>query len=196
MPDPHTILLMTQDAALEEIARSRLRSLRKARGWSLDDLASRSHIGASTLSRLETGNRRIALDHLVVLARVFDTTVDELVSREREEDVIIHPRRDKVGGSTFWRLTGPDDPSGRTVVKMRLPERRRLPEPRVHAGRDWFYVLAGTVRLRLGARELLVYSGQAASFETTTPHTMGGHGGPAEIMSIFDLHGEGAHLAT
>ena len=70
----------------------------------------------------------------------------------------------------------------------------RLPEPRVHPGRDWFYVLDGTVRLRLGDREILVEAGQAASFDTMTPHSMVGHGGGAEVLTILDHHGERAHL--
>ena len=57
-----------------------------------------------------------------------------------------------------------------------------------------FYVLSGTARLVLGAREILVETGQAAEFATMTPHWIGIHGGPVEILSIFDLHGEKAHL--
>lgn len=184
---------MTQETSLEDVARRRLRTLRKARGWSLDELGRRAHIGPSTLSRLESGQRRIAIDHLVTLARALGTTVEELVAEE-EDDVVIRPRRDEAGGSTFWLLTRPDDPSGRVVAKMRIPAHERLPEARVHPGRDWFYVLDGTVRLRLGRRDVLVTAGNAASFDTMTPHSMGGHGGPAEILSILDHHGERAHL--
>ena len=36
--------------------------------------------------------------------------------------------------------------------------------------------------------------GQAAEFDTMTPHRMLGHGAPAEILTIFDRHGEDAHL--
>jgi transcriptional regulator with XRE-family HTH domain len=185
---------MTQESPLESAARRRLRALRQARGWSLDELSRHANIGASTLSRLETGHRRMAIDHLVTLARVLDTTVDELLIADDDEDVVIRPRRDSAGRSTYWLLTRPDDPSGRVVAKLRIPADEELPEPRVHPGRDWFYVLEGTVRLRLGSREVLVTSGQAASFDTMTPHTMGGHGGPAEILSILDHHGERAHL--
>jgi uncharacterized cupin superfamily protein len=64
----------------------------------------------------------------------------------------------------------------------------------VHPGRDWFYVLAGTVRLVLGGREHLVTAGEAAEFDTMTPHVIVGHGGAAEILTIFDRHGERAHL--
>lgn len=187
---------------MEDTARRRLRSLRLARGWTIDELARRAHVGASTISRIETGHRRLALDHLVTLARALDTSVDELlVDDEAEGDVVIRPTRDRAHGATYWLLTRRDDPAGRIVAKMRLPAVTRSgaqpaarPEGRVHPGREWFYVLDGTVRLLLGERELLVETGQAAEFDTMTPHWMGGHGSPAEILTIFDRHGERAHL--
>jgi transcriptional regulator with XRE-family HTH domain len=166
-----------------------------ARGWSIDELARRSHISASTISRIETGHRRIALDQLVTLARALNTTIDELLAdNESGADVVIRPMRDAAQGATYWMLTRPDDRSERIVAKMRVPASKRPPQPRVHMGRDWFYVLHGTVRLLLGEREHLVEVGQAAEFDTMTPHWILGYGGPAEIITIFDRHGERAHL--
>lgn len=185
---------MTQESSREQTARRRLRTLRQARGWTIEELARRSNIGPSTISRLETGQRRLAVDHLVVMARALDTTVDELLIDDEDEDVVIRPARDEANGNVFWLLTRRDDPSGRVVAKMRTAPRKRLPEPRVHPGRDWFYVLEGTVRLRLGERDVLVEAGQAASFDTMTPHSITGHGGPAELLTILDHHGERAHL--
>lgn len=192
----HTLLPMTQVDSIEATARTRLRSLRTARGWTIDDLAARSHLSASTISRLETGHRRLTIDHLVTLARALDTTVEDLVAPDAPvEDVVIRPTRDAAGGQTYWLLTRPDDASGRIVAKLRVPAAgRRKPEPRVHPGRDWFYVLSGTVRLRLGEREVLVETGQAAEFDCMTPHWLLGHGASAEVLTIFDRHGERAHL--
>lgn len=186
---------MTQDKLIEGTARRRLRSLRTARGWSIDELARRCHIGPSTISRIETGHRRITLDHLATLARALNTTVDEILADEAAgDDVVIRPTRDTAHGATYWMLTRHDDPSGRIVAKMRVPASKRPPQPRVHPGRDWFYVLHGTVRLLLGEREHLVEAGQAAEFDTMTPHRILGYGEPAEILTIFDRHGERAHL--
>ena len=181
---------------IEEVARRRLRSLRLARGWSLDELARRSNIGASTISRLETGHRRLAIDQLADLARALGATVDEIIAGDDEDDVVIRPikRKDR-DGAVHWPLTRQHDPTGRVVAKMRLPaSKNQRPELRVHPGRDWFYVLEGTVRLVLGEREHLVETGQAAEFDTMTPHSISGYGGPVEILSIFDRHGEQAHL--
>lgn len=188
---------MTQESStdVDAVVRQRLRTLRVARGWTLDELAARAHLSPSTLSRLETGDRRLALDLLVALARALGTTIDELVATGTDDDVVIRPRRATADGALVWPLTRPGAPAGRTVVKIRLAPRRRATEPRVHPGRDWFYVLSGTVRLRLGDRELLVQAGEAAEFGTMTPHALAAHGGPAEIISIFDHDGERTHLA-
>ena len=182
------------EARVEDVVRRRLRSLRLARGWTLDDLARRSSIGVSTISRIETGHRRLAIDHLADLARALDTTVDELLADDSGQDVVIRPTRARAGDVVEWRLSRPHDPSGRVVAKMRFPASRKRPEPQVHPGRDWFYVLDGTLRLLLGDREVLVEAGQAAEFDTMTPHWMAGHGGPVEILTIFDRDGEHAHL--
>jgi len=181
---------------IEDIARRRLRSLRLARGWTLDELARRSNVGASTISRLETGHRRLAIDNLADLARALETTVDELIgAADDDEHVVIRPTRGKnANGAVHWPLTRHHDPSGRVVSKMRIPVSRTSPELRVHPGRDWFYVLEGTARLVLGDREHLVEAGHAAEFDTMTPHRIVGYGGPVEILTIFDHHGEEAHL--
>jgi transcriptional regulator with XRE-family HTH domain len=180
---------------LEDVARRRLRTLRLARDWTLDELARRSNIGASTISRIETGHRRLAVDDLADLARALEASVDEILADDRDEDVVIRPERCKAAnGAVQWPLTRPNDPSGRTVAKMRFPASRKAPDLQIHPGRDWFYVLAGTARLVLGDREHLVQAGQAAEFDTMTPHWIAGAGGPVEILTIFDHHGEVAHL--
>lgn len=189
---------MTQESALESTTRQRLRSLRLARGWSLDELARRSYISPSTISRIETGHRRLALDQLVGLAHALETTVDELLAEDdgEHDDVIIRPTRDVVRGATHWMLSRHDDPSGRIVAKMRIPKLGRTPAPRVHPGREWFYVLDGVAHLLLGDRHHLVQPGQAAEFDTMTPHWIKGEGAPVEILTIFDRHGERAHLQS
>jgi transcriptional regulator with XRE-family HTH domain len=184
----------SSDGLVEQRVRERIRSLRTARGWTLDDLSSRTLINSSTLSRIETGRRRVALDQLAPIARALGTTIDDLVDVADDEDVIIRPRRDTVHGAVVWPLTRHHDTTGLIVSKMRLPIASGEPDPQVHPGHDWFYVLEGTVHLVLGERRYLVEAGNAAEFSTMTPHWMAGHDGPAEIVTIFDREGERAHL--
>ncbi|MDX6337750.1 MAG: hypothetical protein QOG05_5090 [Streptosporangiaceae bacterium] len=188
---------MTQDGDLDGLVRQRIRGLRAARGWSLDDLAARCYLSASTLSRIETGHRRIALDQLAPIARALGTTLDQLVGSADDDDVVIRPQRDEVRGVTTWMLTREPGPHGVSVARMRIT--RPAPhdgagELGVHPGKDWFTVLSGTIVLRLGERTILVEAGQAAEFSTMIPHAVGARGGPAEILCIFDHDGQRTHL--
>ncbi|EFQ83651.1 DNA-binding helix-turn-helix protein [Aeromicrobium marinum DSM 15272] len=189
---------MTQDrpdsGRVDELVGRRVRALRVARGWSLDDLAGRCWFSPATLSRMETGRRRIGLDQLAALARALGTSIDLLVAPEDDEDVVIRPHRDEARGTTAWSLTREHGPHGLKVARIRLS--RPLPpddELPVHPGRDWFTVLSGTVLLRLGDRTIRVESGQAAEFSTMVPHAFGAEGGPAEIITVLDPEGERAH---
>lgn len=187
---------MTQEVALEAVIRQRIRGLRTARGWSLDALAARCHLSPSTLSRIETGHRRIALDQLVPIARALGTTLDQLVEPVGDEDVVIRPQPAHTRGLTTWLLSRERAVQGVTVAKMRItPERPTGTEHLgVHPGRDWFTVLSGTARLRLGERTILIQAGDAAEFSTMVPHAIGAHDGPVEILTILDHDGERAHL--
>ncbi|MBO1752758.1 cupin domain-containing protein [Actinotalea sp. BY-33] len=189
---------MKQELDLDAVIRQRIRGLRLARGWSLDALAARCYLSPSTLSRIETGHRRIALDQLVPIARALDTTIDHLLEAIDDEDVVIRPEPQHRAGITTWVMSRESTVRGVTVAKMRYtPEHPSSPHhQRVHPGREWFTVLSGTMRLYLGDREMLVETGDAAEFSTMVPHSLGAEGGPAEILTIFDQDGERAHMPT
>ncbi|MFC9860154.1 MULTISPECIES: helix-turn-helix domain-containing protein [unclassified Streptomyces] len=184
---------MTQESDLDSTVRMRIRSLRQARGWSLDNLAERAFLSPSTLSRIETGHRRISLDQLMALARALGTSLDQLVETVDDDDVVIRPQRDEQRGLTTWLLNRGSGPAGITVAKMRITDEGRGPLG-VHPGKDWFTVLSGTITLILGERSIRVEAGQAAEFSTMIPHAIRAHGGPAEILCILDHDGQRNHL--
>ncbi|ORV91111.1 helix-turn-helix domain-containing protein [Mycolicibacterium iranicum] len=176
---------MKQDSSdLDGLVRKRVRALRVAQGWSLEELASRARISPSSLSRIETGKRRLALDQLVDLARALDTSLDQLVETDTY-DVISSPMIDGAHGTLRWTVK--TDP-GITVIRQRLTE----PPPnnpsrmRAHPGREWFVVLSGTAILLLGDRRLRIETNQAAEFPTMLPHALGVESVPCEILGIFD----------
>jgi DNA-binding Xre family transcriptional regulator/quercetin dioxygenase-like cupin family protein len=187
---------MKQEADLDTLVRQRIKGLRVARGWSLDALAARCHLSPSSLSRIETGHRRIALDQLTVIARALGATLDQLVETAEDDDVVIRPQRDEAGGLTAWMLTRDRGPHGVTVAKLRITRTadQAPAELGVHPGRDWFTVLSGTARLQLAERTILVETGQAAEFSTMIPHAISAHEGPVELIVILDHEGERAHL--
>jgi transcriptional regulator with XRE-family HTH domain len=186
---------MTQEEALEAVVRQRIRGLRLAKGWSLDVLAARCFLSPSTLSRIETGHRRVALDQLVPIARALGTTLDQLVESAEDDDVVIRPEPDhSAHGRTTWLLSRERAMHGVTVAKMRLPQEPAPEQLRVHPGREWFTVLSGTIRLALGERVVVVRPGEAAEFSTMVPHAITSPDGTAEILAIYDQDGERAHL--
>ncbi|MGW6355073.1 helix-turn-helix domain-containing protein [Streptomyces sp. NPDC055092] len=183
---------MTQnDGELDSLVRKRIRALRVAQGWSLEELATRANVSQSTLSRIENGQRRLALDQLVTLARVLDTSLDQLVETA-SDDVVISPRIDAAHGLMRWPVKG--DP-GISVMRQRMTE----PPPdnpsrmRAHPGREWLVVLSGTATLMLGHRRFRIETNQAAEFPTMLPHAIGAEGGPCEILGIFDRDARRGH---
>ena len=183
---------MSEQSGIEALARSRLRSLRTTLGYSLDELADRTNLSASTISRVETGKRSLSVDVLVPLANALHVSLDVLFEAPTDDDVVIRPVAHSSGARTTWLLSRPD---GRTVaMKMRLEPTEDPPGQRVHTGHDWFLVLDGRVRLWLGERQIDVGTGEAAEFATMVPHAIAALDRPAELIMIFDREGQRAHL--
>lgn len=177
---------------IERAVRTRLRSLRTTAGLSLHDVSERAGLSPSTISRIETGKRAISLDVLVPLARALQVGLDALLDVRDDDDVVIRPVPSWSGGVTTWMLSRP---TGSTIaMKIRMEPEVTMPEQRVHPGHDWFVVVEGRVRLRLGERELLVETGEAAEFDTMTPHAFAAVDGPAELVMIVDRDGQRAHV--
>ncbi|CAM4238352.1 helix-turn-helix domain-containing protein [Kibdelosporangium persicum] len=185
---------MTQDDGdLDSLVRKRIRALRLAQGWSLEELATRARLSPSSLSRIENGQRRLALDQLVTLARALDTSLDQLVETATD-DVIAGPVIDGIHGRLRWRIKA--DP-GMTVMRQRLtnPAPDNPASMRAHSGHEWIVVLSGTAVLMLGNRRFRVETNQSAEFPTMLPHAIGAEGGPCEILGIFDRDARRGHLS-
>jgi len=174
----------------------RLKRLRLRREITLTELASGTGISASTLSRLEAGLRRPTLEQLLPLARAYGVTLDELVDAPPTGDPRINLRPVAGhGGAVILPLTR--RPGGIQAYKFVLPagDDAAQPELRTHEGYDWVYVLNGTLRLVLGEHDLLLNPGEAAEFDTRTPHWFGAtSAGPVEYLSLIGKQGERAHL--
>ncbi|WLS46513.1 XRE family transcriptional regulator [Micromonospora profundi] len=174
----------------------RLKHLRLRRDLTLTDLAEETGISASMLSRLEAGLRRPTLEQLLPLARVHGVTLDELVNAPPTGDPRINLRPIANGdGSTVLPLTR--RPGGIQAYKFVLPAGAddREPDLRTHEGYDWVFVLNGTLRLVLGEHNLILKPGEAAEFDTRTPHWFGAtSAGPVEFLSLIGKQGERAHV--
>lgn len=178
--------------------RQRLRELRMQHGLTLEDVATRASIDISTLSRLESGKRRLALDHLPRLAEALSVSTDELLRVPEAPDPRVRGSSHTRNGITYWPLTRSGPAGGLHAFKVRISARRRKPPAQlpVHEGQEWIYVLSGRLRLILGEREFAVNPGEAAEFSTWTRHWFGVVDDAVEAIMIFGVHGERLHLHT
>ncbi|MEQ6902296.1 XRE family transcriptional regulator [Nocardioides sp. YIM 152588] len=179
-------------AALELVG-PRLRSVRESRGITLTDVAGRTGISKSTLSRLENGQRKPSLELLLPLAQAYQVPLDDLVGAPEVGDPRIRLRPRRVNGRLVVPLTR--HPGEVQAWKIVVPARQSVPQPRSHDGYEWLYVLTGRMRLVLGDRDHVLGPGEAADFDTRVPHWFGSTGeGPAELLSIFGRPGERMHV--
>jgi transcriptional regulator with XRE-family HTH domain len=180
-------------AALEQVG-PRLRRVRAQRGATLVGVAQVTGISKSTLSRLETGQRRPTLELLLALAHAYRVPLDDLVGAPETGDPRVRLRPHRVRGRTVVPLTGP---GGVQAWKIVIPASQTQPRPRSHDGTEWLYVLSGRVRLVLGDDDVVLGVGEVAEFDTGVPHWFGCAGdGPAEVLSVFGRPGERMHVRT
>src|SRR5215211_2670707 len=97
----------------------RLRALRQQRGVTLGQLSASTGISVSTLSRLESGQRRPTLELLLPLARAHQVPLDELVDAPETGDPRIHQRPFDRHGVTMIPLTR--RPGGLQAYKLVYP---------------------------------------------------------------------------
>jgi transcriptional regulator with XRE-family HTH domain len=172
----------------------RLRALRQERRATLADLSATTGISVSTLSRLESGQRRPTLELLLPLARAHRVPLDELVGAPAPDDPRLHPKPIERNGMTMWPLTR--RPGGVQAYRALIqPGARAEPEQKSHEGYEWMYVLSGRLRLLLGEHDLVLAPGEVVEFDTHVPHWFGNTGDqPAEVLVLFGPQGERMHV--
>jgi transcriptional regulator with XRE-family HTH domain len=184
-----------EDSAIPDVLAEvgpRLRRLRERRGLTLTVLADRTGISKSTLSRLESGQRKPSLELLLPLAAAFHLPLDELVGAPRVGDPRVRSRPRTRNGRLVYPLT--QHANGMAVWKVVIPPERER-KLRTHTGYEWLYVLSGEMRLILGEHDITMQPGEVAEFDTRLPHWFGPTGDePVEILSVHGSHGERIHV--
>ncbi|MFG2539698.1 helix-turn-helix domain-containing protein [Streptomyces sp. NPDC048511] len=172
----------------------RLRDLRRNRGLTLEGAAARAGLSPAHLSRLETGRRQPSLPMLLGLARVYGTTVSELLGEiPPERDAIVRggapegaPRGTEAGGWLYRQAGAP----GRAMqaLHVRVPHGAESDLVRVHPGEEWLYVLDGRLRVVLGETVHDLGPGDSAHFDSLTPHRIAAPDtGGARLLFVHTL---------
>lgn len=149
-----------------------LRALRRRAALTLEAAARAAGLSPAHLSRLETGRRQPSLPMLLALARVYGTTVSELLGETvADRDSVVRATAmepTRAGGWTYWQAGA----HGRAMQALRVhvPHGSQGDIVRVHPGEEWLYVLTGRLRLRLGDTTHLLGPGDSSHFDSLTPH--------------------------
>ncbi|MER6136945.1 XRE family transcriptional regulator [Streptomyces sp. NPDC001815] len=149
-----------------------LRALRRRATLTLESAARAAGLSPAHLSRLETGQRQPSLPMLLALARIYGTTVSDLLGETvTERDAVVRSadmEPTRAGGWTYW----PAGAAGRGMQSLRVhvPHGSQGDIVRVHPGEEWLYVLQGRLRLRLADTTHILEPGDSAHFDSLTPH--------------------------
>lgn len=155
----------------------RIRDLRASRGWTLDELARRSGVTKSYLSRLEDGDRQPSIATLLSLSDAFGISIQVLFEAQRAAETCSIIRAEEAavreGNGLFYAsLTGGALPYSMQPIRVTVPADRTGDELYRHDGEEWLYVLSGHLRLILGEDTHELSPGDAAHFDARTPHRL------------------------
>ncbi|WP_309093357.1 XRE family transcriptional regulator [Streptomyces sp.] len=149
-----------------------LRALRRQASLTLEAAARAAGLSPAHLSRLETGQRQPSLPMLLTLARVYGTTVSELLGETvAGRDAVVRAadmEPTAAGGWTYWQAGASG--RGMQALRVHVPYGSQGDIVRVHPGEEWLHVLRGRLRLRLGDTTHRLAAGDSAHFDSLTPH--------------------------
>ncbi|SMX93720.1 transcriptional regulator, XRE family with cupin sensor [Brevibacterium linens] len=174
----------------------RLRGLRQEQNRTLDEVAELAGMSTRTLSRLETGKRKPSLE-LLPLVGVYGLPLGELVGTPLIGDPRIHISPRKFHDQTILPLSR--GAIGVQAFKHIVDGRQtpKLGALKTHPGFEWVYVIRGRLTLILGDRTMILSAGEAAEFDTRTPHWFGGADDDGvEYLSLFGPEGQRVHMKS
>jgi transcriptional regulator with XRE-family HTH domain len=183
---------LIEDRVRAEMAElgARIRTLRVDRGWTLDELASRSGLSKSYLSRLEEGDRQPSIAAMLSIATAYGLAINDLFSGEQESGMcgIVRAGSDPLrqGNGLYYRpLMNGDRESNIHPIRITVPLDRSGDDLYHHDGEEWLYVLSGTLCLTVEAEQHELKPGDAAHFDARLPHRLAAIGDEdAEIILV------------
>lgn len=164
----------------------RVRNLRRERGLTLEDLASRSGVSRAMISKLERGEKNPTLVVAAKVAEGLGITLSQLMGIEERREVVVVPRekrmvmRDPETGFERQLLSPSFGGRGVEFIRNVVPEGSTSGDfpPHRRGVEEYVAVEKGRLRAFLGGEEHLLEEGDAVYFE-------------ADVTRRFDNVGEG-----
>ncbi len=186
--DPKSLIRIAREGGLDESAEpldlgARVRELRKARNWTLEQAAGQAGLARSTLSKIENGQMSPTYDALKKLAVGLEISVPQLFTPPQAERVNGRMAVTKAGAGTAQATaTYEHELLAETLTKKQmLPYRARVRARSMdefdgwvrHDGEEFLYVLTGVVRLYTEFYEPVdMRRGDSAYYDATMGHNV------------------------
>jgi transcriptional regulator with XRE-family HTH domain len=151
----------------------RLRALRRQQTLSLEQLAQRTGLTKSYLSKLERGLSEPSISTVLRLAEAYGLGVSELVGTDdaAQEEAL---QRRGLGSEYHYESL-----AGRRKVKAMEPfvvhPPRDFPDATAvfpHPGEEFLLVLKGAIEVHVGERQFRLETGDSVYFDSELPHRM------------------------
>lgn len=209
---------MTEAADAREVSQGtpdmlgdRLREERESQGLSLRELARRIEVSPSLISQIETGKIHPSVSTLYALASELGASVDHLLFQdvagpfggEGLADPVrdhpdVHPVQrskdrkiiDLDSGVRWERLTAESVPGYDFLYVVYEPggESASADAMQRHAGREWGFVISGTLRVTIAFNDHILEPGDSIAFDSTVPHRLWNEGSE-EVRAVWFVLG-------
>ncbi|ADB19031.1 transcriptional regulator, XRE family [Pirellula staleyi DSM 6068] len=183
---------------LQQLVCDRVRSMRKAKGWTLEQLASLSGVSRSMLSEIERGSANPTLGVAFRIAQAFGMTLGDLVDSPEPPK----PRIDVIrSDDRSFMFRDDSDCRIRTLSPLHLEKDVEFYEltlrtggklesqPHFEGTREFLTVEKGVVRLTAGSETSELKQGDSAHYPADVPHEIRNIGRGEAVVFLVDIYG-------
>lgn len=173
----------------------RIRALRKERGWSLEQVSSKSGVALATLSRIENGKGTGTFRTHQRIAEALDIPLPELYKGLQDPDqeaILIKPESEEVQTFTY------DEKSSAILLTRQVTSKQMLPqlvilqpqgktalEQHAPGTERWLFGLEGSVEVAVGEQSYQLPPGGTLYFKASLPHQLHNRGPQAaKVISV------------
>lgn len=169
---------------------TRIREERVNAGLSQRELARRLGLSASLISQLESGQSKPSVGTLYSIVTELDVSLDRVIrgedysqasTREREPDSpgpVVHPDQrqaiDLASGVRWEELTSESEDGVDFLHAIYEVGGASTPDNELmrHTGREYGYVVSGTLGIKIGFKTHIMNPGDSIAFDSTLPHRL------------------------
>lgn len=172
----------------------KLREFRQVKDWSLAELAKRSGVALSSLSRMETGKMTGTLESHLKVARALGVRLSELYSSLDAPGPPVEVKRaeeltDSIAagkGAVLSVLASAPLQKKMLPTLLHLPPKKSAQKQRGPAGSERFlYVLKGQLEATVGDHVVRAGTGENLYLQASVPHTLTNPGTtPLLVLSV------------